>query len=158
MSVVNDLIHTSLDDGELFDQLDVLEDWSQFALFSCALTLTVALLRMYSSMLTGPVWSRSTKDGEHISIGLENLGHLFHPILGSDMTFGLKFQDHQVSFGPNFTFIGSKIKLNGNLLLLFFQIIVIALHGSKIYYVVVYVLDQVEHINFLPKKNIPPDI
>ena len=158
MSVADDPMHTSLDDGALFDQLDVLETILQFAIVSCALTLIVALLLIFSSLLTGSVHSKYTEDGQHIDIGLENLRHLLHLILGDDITFGLKFQDHQVSFGIDFTFLGSKIKLNEHLLLHFCQIILVALHGPIIYYAIVYLLDQVEHIPLLPKNKIPPYI
>ena len=57
MLVSNDLVHTPLDDGAIFDQLDALDARSQFAVVGCALTLTVALLLMYSCMLIGLVHS-----------------------------------------------------------------------------------------------------
>ena len=45
-------------------------------------------------MLIEPIHSRITEDGEHNAIGLANLGHLFDIILGADITFGSKFEDH----------------------------------------------------------------
>ena len=52
MSIVDDHVHTSLDDGALFDELDVLKARSQFVVVGYTLTLTVSLFLMYSSMLT----------------------------------------------------------------------------------------------------------
>ena len=51
-SVVLDLVHTLLDDGALFHQLDVLEGRSQ-SVVGCTGTLIVALLPIFSSMMTG---------------------------------------------------------------------------------------------------------
>ena len=66
---------------------------------------------------------------------------------------GLKCQAHQDSFGPN-----SKIKLNEHSIFLFCQIISVSLHDTIIYYATIDVLDKVEHIPILPKKEIPPNI
>ena len=66
---------------------------------------------MNSSMLTNSVHSRSTGDGEHIAIGLEHLGLLFHLILRANLTsFGskFKFQEHSNLLGIDLTYLGSK--------------------------------------------------
>ena len=100
MSFLDDLVHISLVDGVLFDQLDVLEARSQFPVVDCTLTLNVALILIFSSLLTGSAHSISTKDGEHVSICLKNLRHFFHLILGANaISFGSKFQDKIDSFG-----------------------------------------------------------
>ena len=100
-------MHTLLDDGALFDKLDVLESRLKFVVVGCALTLTIDLLLIFSSLLIGSVHSRSTEDGEHIVIDLENLG----------LSFGLNFmaQEPQDSFGFDLTYFGLKFNLNDHL-------------------------------------------
>ena len=96
-------MHTSLDDGALFDQLDALTTRSQFEVVGCTLTHTVALLPIYSSLMTNTFPQCSFEDGECcvFSIVLAHLGLLFLFLEADTTTLGSKFQDYQVSFGPD---------------------------------------------------------
>ena len=89
-------MHTSLDDGALFYQLDVLEARSIFVVFGWTLTFTASFLPMYSSILTISIHSISTEYGGHNHL----LGDDF-TLIGSHL--GSNFMDlaSQVSFGPN---------------------------------------------------------
>ena len=88
-------VHTSLDDGALFDQLDFLEGRSKFVVFGCALTLNVALFPdVFLSMLIGSVHSTSTEDGLHNhSIGAD------FTLFGSHLGSNFMALPSQVSFG-----------------------------------------------------------
>ena len=76
------------------------------------------------------------------------------------LTLGANFRNH------GFMFKDGKYQLlecsshgsNPQALFLSSQLISVALHGSSFHPAVVYVLDSVEHIILLPKRNIPLDI
>ena len=80
-------------------------------------------------------------------------GHLLLT-LGADITsYGLIFKDEI------YRLLGcSSHGLNSQALLLSYQLILIALHGSSFHLATVYISDSVEHILLLPKRKIPPDI
>ena len=87
-------------------------------------------------------------------------GDLLHSLGCLILSFGvgctshaLKHKVHQDSFVCD-----SNIKMNEHSMFLFCQIILVALHGLRIYYIVFYVPNQVEHIPLLPKRKISPEI
>ena len=84
---------------------------------------------------------------------LHSLGCMLLSSRVESTSHGSKYQEHQDSFEPDF-----KIKLNENSMLMFCQIISVALHGPINSYVVVYVPNQLERIPPFPENNIPPDI
>ena len=87
-------------------------------------------------------------------------GDLLHSLGCLILSFGfgftshaLKHKVHQDSFGCD-----SNIKMNEHSMFLLCQIISVALHGLRIYYILFYVPNQVENIPLLPKREIPPEI
>ena len=62
----------------------------------------------------------------------------------------------QVSFGHG-TLFGSKFKSKEQPWL-YYQCILVVLHGPKIHHAAVHITNLVDHIPLLPKKRTPPDI
>ena len=125
------------------------------------------LLPMHSYTMNSIIASSSFEDGEALSITLAHLGLLFH-LLGVDYnllsklmlqypydSLGVTYtQSLQVSFMHGIMF-GSRFKSEEHHSLSY-QCISVVLHGLNINHPIV--IELVEHIPLLPKKNICPDI
>ena len=76
------------------------------------------------------------------------------------LTLGAIFTTHGFLFmAATYQFLESfSHVLNPQEPFLTYQLTSVALHGSSLHSVAVYIYDLVEHIILLPKRNIPPDI
>ena len=120
-------------------------------------------------MIASTNFQSFTEDGEAFSIIMTHLGLLFH-LLGDDYNLfsNLMFQEPydslgvtysqalQVSFG-HVTLVGLKFKSEERPSL-YYQCILVVLHGPRIHHPAVHIPELVEHIPLLPKKKIPLDI
>ena len=123
------------------------------------LSLHHIIFSMYSSTITSRVSSSSYEYGESLAITMAHL-------LGSDYNFHsnlmlqypydslgvTNYQAPSVSFRHGILF-GSRFKSKESHFLSY-QCILVVLHGLRIHHATV--LELVEHIPLLPKKNIPP--
>ena len=80
-------------------------------------------------------------------------GHLLLKLGAVLTTHGLLFMAATYQF-----LYFSSHSLNSQEPFLAFQLTSVALHGSNLHPVAVYISDLVEHIILIPKRNIPPDI
>ena len=85
---------------------------------------------------------------------------ILHPLGHFLLRFGADFTTHGLLFkGATYQLLEcSSHGSNPQALLLSYQLILVALHGSSFHPAAVYVPDSIEHIILLPKRKIPPEI